>query len=53
MKNNLSKLYITRVTDEQFEEIEKLRNKMGLSKSGIARALFVLGIQSIKNNLCM
>lgn len=53
MKKKLSKLYITRVTNEQFEEIEKFRDKMGLSKSCITRYLLFCGIQNVKNNLCM
>lgn len=53
MKKNLSKLYITRVTDEQFEEIEKIRTEIGMSKSGITRYLLFCGIQNVKNNLCM
>ena len=51
MKNNLKKLYITRVTDELYEEIEKTRIKMGFSKSGMTRYLIFRGLQSTKNNL--
>lgn len=51
MKNNLKQLYITRVTDELYEEIEKIRNRMGLSKSSMTRNLLFWGIKIINNKL--
>lgn len=53
MNNKLNNLYIARVTDELYEEIEKIRKEIGLSKSGITRYLLFSGMQNVKNNLCV
>jgi hypothetical protein len=53
MEKHLNKLYITRVTEDVYKEIERLRTEIGMSKSGITRYLLFCGIQNVKNNLCM